>query len=246
MNGLTYKQELFAKYYAESGEGTKSALRAGYAERGADVQASRLLADAKIQDVIEEHKADAAAENRITRGKIVRRLETLAFGDRTQLVETKVRACRDCHSEETRRTLEAAKLTASLRTPNPDCKVCEGEGIKFVSMKATADIPKELRCLITGYTQTKDGIKMHTVDPIQAQLLLGKMTGFLIERKEIAGPNGGPIQLSTEDKPPSLMTDEELNAQWRLNQLRKSAKGVLEGVYLELPAPTDESNGDKS
>jgi hypothetical protein len=245
MDGLNYKMELYAQYYAETGHGTNSALRAGYAEAGAAAQSTKLLQNPKILELIEEHKADAAALARVTRGKFVRRLEILAFGDRSELFKVKVIACPNCYDLETRRDLETAGLAASLKNPNPDCKLCDGEGIKRASIRATDEIPKELRCLMTSVEQKKDGIKVGTVDQLAAMLLLGKVTGIVVERKELAGPGGGPIPLSHESKSPSLMSDAELDAIYAQNQLRDSVKGVLEGVFLELPESTDDSKGDK-
>jgi hypothetical protein len=47
-------------------------------------------------------------------------------------------------------------------------------------------------------------------------------------------------------KPLSLYTDDELDVEWAKIQREKSAsKGVLEGVFLELPESTDDSKGDK-
>lgn len=233
MDGLNYKMELFAQYYSETEHGTNSAIRAGYAESGASVQASRLLQNPKILGLIEEHRADAAALAGMTRAKFIRRLEILAFGDRSELFKVKVIACPTCYSADTRRDLEAAGLAASLKTPNPECKICNGEGLKHASIRPTDEIPKELRCLITGIEQKKDGIKVGTVDQLGAIALLGKATGHIVERKEIAGPGGGPIPLSHEVKPLSLWSDEELDAQYRRNQIQNSVLGVLEGVSEE-------------
>lgn len=62
---LTSKQELFCYYYIETGNGTQSAIRAGYAERTAKVTASQLLTKPniakKIRESVEETKKNSIA-----------------------------------------------------------------------------------------------------------------------------------------------------------------------------------------
>jgi terminase small subunit-like protein len=56
---LTGKQELFARRYALSGNGTQSALKAGCRSKSAHVTASRWLRQAKIVWPIEELREDS-------------------------------------------------------------------------------------------------------------------------------------------------------------------------------------------
>ncbi len=55
--------------------GTASAKRAGYAERGAHVTASRLLRNPKVLARVKQLQAEAAERNRITFDKILGKLE---------------------------------------------------------------------------------------------------------------------------------------------------------------------------
>lgn len=56
MNDLTPKQRLFVLEYRKDRNGTQSAIRAGYSEKGASVQASVLLANPKIVKYLEEQE----------------------------------------------------------------------------------------------------------------------------------------------------------------------------------------------
>lgn len=51
-NILNERQKKFCKYYVELGNGHEAAVRAGYKEKTACTQASRLLTNVKIQDEI--------------------------------------------------------------------------------------------------------------------------------------------------------------------------------------------------
>lgn len=57
-NKLSYKASQFAKYYKEGntmGNGTKSAIKAGYSEVAASAQASRLLKDVRVLDILNKN-----------------------------------------------------------------------------------------------------------------------------------------------------------------------------------------------
>ncbi|MEH7336276.1 terminase small subunit [Neobacillus drentensis] len=64
MDELNVKQKRFADYYIETGNATASYLRAGYDAEGnaAEVNASRLLRNAKVQEYIKERNAQLDVE----------------------------------------------------------------------------------------------------------------------------------------------------------------------------------------
>lgn len=51
-NGLNQKQSLFCQYYAETGNGMQSAIKAGYAAKTATITASKLLTKTSVTDEI--------------------------------------------------------------------------------------------------------------------------------------------------------------------------------------------------
>lgn len=59
---LTPKKELFAKEYLVDLNGTQAAIRAGYSEKTANEQASRLLADVSVQKLIQYGVKERAAK----------------------------------------------------------------------------------------------------------------------------------------------------------------------------------------
>lgn len=58
MDGLTPKQQRFVEEYLVDFNATQAAIRAGYSERSARMQASRMLTKANVQDVIASRKAE--------------------------------------------------------------------------------------------------------------------------------------------------------------------------------------------
>jgi hypothetical protein len=60
--GLTPKQARFCLEYIKDGNGTQAAIRAGYSEKTADQQASRLLTNVKVNMEIDRLTAETRAE----------------------------------------------------------------------------------------------------------------------------------------------------------------------------------------
>lgn len=55
---LNQRQQDFAFYYAQHGNGTQAAIDAGYSKKTARFQASRLLTNANVQEAIKKHHVD--------------------------------------------------------------------------------------------------------------------------------------------------------------------------------------------
>lgn len=74
MAKLTDKQELFAREYLKDLNGTQAAIRAGYSEKTANEQASRLLANVNVQKFVAELKSVRVEQTGIDAAYVLRRL----------------------------------------------------------------------------------------------------------------------------------------------------------------------------
>lgn len=74
MAKLTDKQELFAREYLKDLNGTQAAIRAGYSEKTANEQASRLLANVNVQKFVTELKSARVEQTGIDAAYVLRRL----------------------------------------------------------------------------------------------------------------------------------------------------------------------------
>lgn len=90
---LTEKRKAFVREYVKDFNGTRAAIRAGYAESGASVEGARLLADASVRAELEKmfKKAAASAE------EVVALMAAQARGESP----TKTRIVRDHEGNET-------------------------------------------------------------------------------------------------------------------------------------------------
>ncbi len=80
-NELTPKQQRFVAEYVIDLNGTQAAIRAGYAPGSAEVQASRLLSNAKIASAVAKAKQSVAERLGITAERVLTEYARLAFLD---------------------------------------------------------------------------------------------------------------------------------------------------------------------
>lgn len=85
MSKLTAKQELFCQEYIIDLNATQAAIRAGYSERTANAQASRLLANVKVSARIKELKDERAEKLELDAYWVLKRLKDIS--DRSMQAE---------------------------------------------------------------------------------------------------------------------------------------------------------------
>jgi len=71
MNNMTAKQERFVAEYLIDLNATQAAIRAGYAEKGAAVEGSRLLANPKVAAAVAAAQAERAKRTEITQDYVL-------------------------------------------------------------------------------------------------------------------------------------------------------------------------------
>lgn len=81
MTELNDKQARFVEEYLVDLHATQAAIRAGYSEKTAAQQASRLLSDVKISDAIAHAKAERSSRTEITQDMVLKELAKVGFSD---------------------------------------------------------------------------------------------------------------------------------------------------------------------
>lgn len=87
MAKLNEKQQCFVDEYLIDLNGTQAAVRAGYSAKTADVQASRLLGNDKVQQAISEHMAERSKRTGVNQDRVVLELAKIAFVKMTDIVD---------------------------------------------------------------------------------------------------------------------------------------------------------------
>lgn len=94
---LNPRQARFVQEYLVDGNATQAAIRAGYSQRGADVQGVRLLGDARIQQAVYEAQQARAQRVQIDQDWVLRRLkEEAEYRDQGATHAARVRALELC------------------------------------------------------------------------------------------------------------------------------------------------------
>lgn len=84
-NELNPKQAAFVREYLVDLNGKQAAIRAGYSEKTAEVQASRLLSNAKVAAAVKHSMEKRETRTEITQDRVLREYARLAFFDPRKL-----------------------------------------------------------------------------------------------------------------------------------------------------------------
>jgi len=226
------KQKRFVIEYCKDENGTQAAIRAGYSEKTAGVQACELLKKLNIQEAIAERQDEIATAASITVEAVLKQWWAIATADPNELMQLRRANCRYCwgfdHNyqwtrEEYSRAIDLATTKGKEipdgmggfgflvnKEPNPECPECGGNGAEMLYFADTRKLKGNAKRLYAGVQRTKDGLKILTRDQDGALLNIARYLGMLVERKEISGPNGSPVNLlhyKAED-----LTDDQLAA----------------------------------
>ena len=86
-SALTPKQQVFATEYLIDLNATQAAIRAGYSKRTAESQASRLLRNVKVREIIQELADKRAERTQITSDKVLEEIAKVAFSNIADYIE---------------------------------------------------------------------------------------------------------------------------------------------------------------
>jgi len=240
-DGLNLKQRAFVREYLVDRNGTQAAIRAGYSAHTAQQQSFDLLSKPVIKELIVEQERRLAAMADVDAALVIAELREVALADPRDLVSLHRGACRYCHGiehdyqytqGEYRNALYEAKAADPnaaappfrgglgydfTREPAADCPECRGFGTERVFVKDTRKLSRGAAKLIASIKQTRDGsIELKHRDQDGALLALGKVCGIFIDRSELSGPGGGPLQLQPL-QPLEQLSNEQLEEILRRN-----------------------------
>lgn len=213
----------FVEEYAKDRNGTQAAIRAGYSAKTAGEQAARLLADARIQELVAEQCAKISASVEFEAADVLREWVLLATADPSKISQVRAVNCRHCwglnheyqwKAREYAKACDAAAAHTDKRgnpapkpppdcsggfgfvrnrEPNEDCPECEGEGIEETFFADMRTLGPAERKLIAAVKRTKDGLEVKMRDQDAAVQAIAKYLGLLVEKRELTGKNGAPL-----------------------------------------------------
>lgn len=231
---VNFKQAAFCREYMKDYNATAAYLRAGYGERGANTSASKLLAHACIRDRIAELEEEQVIRVGVTHDWVLRQWFLIAGADVSELMQIRVGCCRFCwgkdfnyqwsyseymravdfamNSEKPKPAPDASGGFGYDRNkePNSKCPECGGDGHEWMWIADTRKLTGAAKILYNGVQRTKDGLKILTRDKDAALANIAKYLGMIVDKKEVSGPGGGPIE--TANITARDLTDDQLAA----------------------------------
>lgn len=153
--------KVFIAEYLRDSNGRRAAIAAGYSEKTADSQASRLLKTVKVRAEVDRHEAriiqKVQEDTGITKAKALAEAWAIVTANANELIEYRRTACSGCHGGSNTR----AELA---RDPDPNCSECLGEGNGMPFVHDTRKLSPQAMALYAGIKLTKEGleVKMHS------------------------------------------------------------------------------------
>lgn len=186
MAKLTPKQQRFADEYIVDLNGKQAAIRAGYSEKTAEAQASRLLSNAKVQHYIQKRKQDRVERTEITQDMVLYELASIAFSNAADYAKV-------VEKEATIQTDEGEEIQLFDKDGNPVM-------YRTVEPVLTSELTEKQKRALSVIKKGRDGFEIKPYDKLRALELLGKHIGMFQDRVEVTGEVNNPMAgLTTEE-----------------------------------------------
>jgi phage terminase small subunit len=207
---FTPKQRLFIEAYLIHKNATKAAIAAGFSERSANNQGTRLMANDAIRAEIEARLASTLDRYAVTSDRIIRELAKIGFANIGDFI-----AVQDGGSAIVDFGTATREQMASLKSIEIDERTIDG---------AAAGVRK---------------IKISMSDKRQALMDLAKLARMLpADRHELSGPGGSAIafdvNVKDEHKIDIESMDPEARAQLKALLLRAVGGKAIEGDVTDV------------
>ena len=165
---LTAKQDRFVEEYLIDLNATQAAIRAGYSEKTAQEQGSRLLSNVMVAKAIEAAQKERSERTEITQDMVLQELAKIGFADIRKAVNWG-RSPIDTESEHA----------------NPN-----GLRMYPVELVASETIDDDTAAAISEVSLTQSGIKIKMIDKKAALDSIGKHLGMFTEKVDHISSDG--------------------------------------------------------
>lgn len=167
--GLTDKQRKFCDEYLIDLNATQAAIRAGYTEKYANTNASKLLQNTTISQYIGERQKELSRSTEITQERVIKELALIAFSnnaDYAHVVEKKMKAEVDGALVD---VLDEDGKPVMYRTVEP---------------VLTEELTEEQKRALAVIKKGREGLEVKSCDKVKALELLGKHLGIFTDKIE--------------------------------------------------------------
>ena len=190
---LTAKQLRFCEEYLLDLNATQAAIRAGYSPRTAQEQSSRLLSNVMVAADIERRQRERSARTDVTADRVLLELSRIAFNDPRRMFRSDGTLKPPGEWDD-----DTAAIISGLEVEERRPLVEDAE-------EQPADERQEPQPHGGSLRRRRRSVSAHLhkvkrLDKLTALELLGKHLGMFREKVEVTGKDGGPIQLTAEQR----------------------------------------------
>ena len=166
---LTGKQKRFCEEYIIDLNGTKAAIRAGYAPNSANEQAARMLAKDSVQQYIQQLKAARSQRTEITADRVLQELAIVGLARIDDFAK-----------------VEQKTVTEIVGLDEEGKEITNTRNYKEVNVFDTDSVDANKIPAVASIKQTKDGIELKTHDKIKALELIGRHLGMWNDKLDLS------------------------------------------------------------
>lgn len=185
MEKLNDRQKKFCDEYLIDLNATQAAIRAGYTDKYANTNASKLLQNTTIKEYIQKRQAERIKRTEITQDMVLKELAIIAFSnaaDYAKVIEK-----------------QAMFVVEGVQMPMEDAN---GNPVYYRTVEPvlTDELTEEQKKALAVIKKGRDGFEVKPHDKVRALELLGKHLGMWTDKVEVSGEVNNPFAgLSTED-----------------------------------------------
>ncbi|BFH71224.1 terminase small subunit [Paenibacillus dendritiformis] len=179
---LTAKQKAFVQEYLIDLNATQAAIRAGYSAKTARKIGQENLTKPDIQKAIQEAMDARAKRTEITADRVLQELAKIGFANITDYL--RVSTSERVVERNTVTDAEGNETIVPIFDMVQSVELFDTDGIDRVKMDAVAEI-----------CETKYGISLKLHDKVSALEKIGRHLGMFKDKVELAGQDGGPLQV---------------------------------------------------
>lgn len=166
---LTDKQRKFCDEYLIDLNATQAAIRAGYTEKYANTNASKLLQNTTISQYIGERQKELSHKTEITQERVIRELALIAFSNATDYA----------------RVVEK-KMKIEVNGVLVDALDEDGKPVMYRTVEPvlTEELTEEQKRALAVIKKGREGLEVKSCDKVKALELLGKHLGIFTDKIE--------------------------------------------------------------
>jgi phage terminase small subunit len=217
MGRLTARQQKFCDEYLIDLNATQAAIRAGYSEKYANTNTTKLLQNTNVQEYLYKRQQDRMERTEITQDMVLRELALIAFSnaaDYASVVEKQAKAL-----------VDGVEVQVFDEDGNPVM-------YRTVEPLLTAELTEDQKKALAVIKKGRDGFEIKPYDKLKALELLGRHLGMW-DKKTDADIEEQRARIDKINAETSRIKGEEPGADMADDGFLEALRGETQSVWEE-------------